>query len=89
MQITTQRARPTWTAKTKPRKTQDCSRIAKEIAMMSGIFVKGRRLYSCKRQEKERSEKFSEKTSRLFPETGPSQATNRETQRQTKWIEFK
>ena len=46
-------------------------------------------LYSCKRQEKERSEKFSEKTSRLFPETGPSQATNRETQRQTKWIEFK
>ena len=92
MQITTQRARPAWTAKTKPRKTQDCSRIAKEIAMMSGIFVKDRRqtlLYYCKRQEKERSEKFSEKTSRLFPETGPSQATNRETQRQTKWIEFK
>ena len=43
MQITTQRARPAWTAKTKPRKTQDCSRIAKEIAMMSGIFVKSRR----------------------------------------------
>ena len=60
--------------------------------MMSGIFVKDRRqtlLYYCKRQEKERSEKFSEKTSRLLPETGPSQATNRETQRQTKWIEFK
>ena len=59
--------------------------------MMSGIFVKGRRqtlLYSCKRQEKERSEKSSQKTSRLLPETGRSQATNRETKRQTKWIEF-
>ena len=36
MQIIMQRARPAWTAKTKLRMTLDCSRIAKEIAMMSG-----------------------------------------------------
>ena len=73
MQITTQRARPAWTAKTKPRKTQDCSRIAKEIAMMSGIFVKGRRqtlLYYCKRQEKERSENFQRKLVVYCPKQG-------------------
>ena len=47
-----QRTRPAWPAKTKPRMTLDCSRIAEEIVMMSGIFVEGRRqtfLYSCKR----------------------------------------
>ena len=43
MQITMQRARPAWPAKTKLRMTVDCSRIAKEIAMMSGIFVEGKR----------------------------------------------
>ena len=42
MQITMQRTRPAWPAKTKPRMTLDCSRIAKEIAMMSGLFVEGR-----------------------------------------------
>ena len=71
--------------------TLDCSRIEKEIAMMSGLSVEGRRqtlLYSCKRQELERSEKSSKKTSRLLPETGRSQATNLETQKQTKWIEM-
>ena len=54
MQITMPRARPAWPAKTKLSMTLDCSRIAKEIAIMSGIFVEGRRqasLYSCKRQE--------------------------------------
>ena len=38
-----QRTRPAWPAITKLRMTLDCSRIAKEIAMMSGIFVEGRR----------------------------------------------
>ena len=54
MQITMKRTRPAWPAKTKLRMTLNLSRIAKEIAMMSGIFVEGRRqtlLYSCKRQE--------------------------------------
>ena len=53
MQITMQRTRPAWPAKTKLRMTLKCSRIVKEIAMMSGIFVEGRGqilLYSCKRQ---------------------------------------
>ena len=43
MQITMQSTRPAWPAKTKLRMTPDCSRIAKEIAMMSGLFVKGKR----------------------------------------------
>ena len=50
--------------------------------MMRGLFVDG------KRKEQEISEKFSKKTSRLLPETGRSQATNLETQKQTKWIEM-
>ena len=64
--------------------TLDCSRIAKEIAMMRGLFVDG------KRKEQEISEKFSKKTSRLLPETGRSQATNLKTQKPTnfKWIEM-
>ena len=52
MQITMQCTRPAWPAKTKLRMTINCSRIVKEIVMMSGIFVEGRRqtlLYSCKR----------------------------------------
>ena len=54
MLITMQRPRPAWPAKTKLRMTLDCSRIAKEILMMSDIFVEGRRqtlLYSFKRQD--------------------------------------
>ena len=46
-----QRTRPAWPAKTKLRMTLDCSRIAKEMAMMSRLFVEGRRqtlLCSCK-----------------------------------------
>ena len=50
MQITKQRARPVWPAKTPPEDDSiDCSRIAKEIAMMS---VEGKRqtlLYSLAR----------------------------------------
>ena len=45
MQITCN-VRPAWL-----RMTLDCSRIAKEIAMVSGFFVEGGRqtlLYSCK-----------------------------------------
>ena len=80
MLITMQSTRLAWPAKTKLRMTLDCSRIAKEIAMMSGLFVEGER--------QEWSEKSSKKTSRLLPETGRSQATNLETQKQTKWIEM-
>ena len=62
MQITMfEHARPAWLAITK-------LRMAKEIAMLSGIFVEGRRqtlLYSCKWQEQERTEKSSNRTSRL------------------------
>ena len=57
MQITT---RPAWPTKTKLRMTLDCSRIAKEIMMMSGRFVEGRRqtlLYSCKRLVRIRHQK--------------------------------
>ena len=76
IQITMQHARPAWpTKKKKLTMTLDCSRIAKEIAMVSGSFVEGRMhtlLYSCKFQ---RSEKSSKQTSRLLPEKGPSQAT--------------
>ena len=43
MQITMQRTRPAWSAKTKSRMTLNCSRIAKEIAMKRRIFVEGRR----------------------------------------------
>ena len=67
MQITRQRTLPAWPAKTKLRMTLNCSRIANEIAMISGIFVEGRRqslLYSCKRPQK-----ASKKTSRSLPET--------------------
>ena len=81
MQITMQQACPAWSTKTKLTMTLDCSRIAKEIAMVSGSFVEGRMqtlLYSCKWQKSERSqrsEKSSKQTSRLLPETGRSQAT--------------
>ena len=50
--ITMQRTHPPWPVKTKLRMTLDWSRLAKEIAMMSGIFDESRRqtlLYSCKR----------------------------------------
>ena len=43
MQITMQRTRPAWPARTKLRMALNCSRIAKQIAMISGIFVEGRR----------------------------------------------
>ena len=39
MQITMQSTRLAWPAKTKLRMTPDCSRIAKEIAMMSGLLA--------------------------------------------------
>ena len=37
--ITMQRTRSAWPPKTKLRMTLDCSRVAKEIVMMSGVFV--------------------------------------------------
>ena len=45
MLITMQSTRLAWPAKTKLRMTldSDCSRIAKEMAMMSGLFVEGKR----------------------------------------------
>jgi len=42
MQIIMQRAGVAWPARIKLRMTLDCSRITKEIAMMSGIFLEGR-----------------------------------------------
>ena len=75
MQTTMQHARPSWPPMTM---TLDCSRIAKDIAMVSGSFVEGRMqtfLYSCEWQKSERSEKSSKQASRLLPETGRSQAT--------------
>ena len=71
MQITMQHARPAWTPKTKLTMTLDCSRIGKEIAMVSGSFVERRMqtlLYSCEWQKSERSEKSSKQTGRLLPE---------------------
>ena len=64
MQITKQRTHPAWPAKTKFTMTLNCSRIAKEIAMTSGIFVEGRKqtlLYSCKRQNKKDHKKLRRK----------------------------
>ena len=43
MQITKQHTRSVWPTKTKLRMTLNCPRIRKEIAIMSGIFVEGRR----------------------------------------------
>ena len=43
MQMTMQSTRLHWPAKTKLRITPDCLRIPKEIAMMSGLFVEGKR----------------------------------------------
>ena len=54
MQITMQGTHPALPTRTKLRMILECSRIAKEIAMVSGIFVEGRKqtlLYSCKWQE--------------------------------------
>ena len=54
-----------WPAKTKLRMTLDCSRIAKEIAMMNGIFVEGRRhtlLYSSNARDK------NKKVQKIFEE---------------------
>ena len=42
MQITMQSTRLSWPAETKLRMTPDCSRIAKKMAMMSGLFVEGK-----------------------------------------------
>ena len=42
MLITMQSTRLAWPAKTNLRMTLDCSRIAKEIAVMSGLFVEGK-----------------------------------------------
>ena len=58
MQTQCNATHPAWPAKTKLKMALNCSRKAKEIVMMRGIFVEGRRqtlLYSCKRQEQERS----------------------------------
>ena len=55
MLITMPCTRPAWPTKTKLRTTLDSSRIVKEIVMMSGIFVEGRRqilLYSLRDKNK-------------------------------------
>ena len=95
MQITMHRARVAWPAKIKLRMTLDCSRITKEIAMVSGIYIEGRSqtlLYfpsGVDIGKKDRKEtESSNKTTRLLSETGRSPATNLETQKQTKRIKI-
>ena len=70
------------------RMTLDCSRIAKEIAMMSGLFVEGRGRH-CFILEKDKNRKDQKNLRRklvdlILPETGLSQATNLETRKQNK-----
>ena len=95
MQNTMQCARVTWPAKIKLRMTLDCSRITKEIAMVSGIFIEGRSqtlLYfpsgvDILKKDRKKTESLNI-TSRLLPETGRSPATNLETRKQTKPIKI-
>ena len=56
MQITMPRARPAWPAKTKLSMTLDCSRIAKEIAIMSGIFVESRHRFILARDKNKKDQ---------------------------------
>ena len=67
--------------------TQDCSRIAKGIAMTSGILVEsgGRHCFILPRDNNKKNQK---NLRRKLPETGRSQATNLETQKQTERIEM-
>ena len=91
MQITMQRTRPAWPAKTKLRMTLNCSRIAKEIAMMSGIYW-GRYCFILARdKDKKDHKKLRRKLVDHCPkqnETGRSEEANLETQKQIKWIEM-
>ena len=87
MQITMQGTHPAWHTRTKLRMILDCSRIAKEVAMKSGIFVEGRRpTLQVTRVRKIR--KIFEATNRLLLKTRQSLATNLETQKQAKQIEI-
>ena len=57
MQITMQRTWPAWPAKTKLRMTLDCSRIAKEIAMMNGFLSRaGGRPYFILARDKDKKD---------------------------------
>ena len=60
--------------------------------MMSSIFEEGRRQSYCfilsRDKNKKDQKKYLKKTGRPLPETGRSQATNLERQKQTKWIEM-
>ena len=47
IQITIQRARPAWPAKTKLRMTLDCLIMAKEITMVSGDLLRERARLLC------------------------------------------
>ena len=93
MQITRQRTRPAWPAKTKLRMTLNCSRIAKEIAMMSEIFDEGRR-QTLLILARDKNKKDHKKLRKLIDhclkksESGRSQAANLQTQKQTKCIEM-
>ena len=83
MQITKQRARPVWPAKTPP---EDDSRLLKNS--------EGNRHDAwtfCRRQEtrmRNIRKMFEENLSQLLPETGRSRATNLKTQKKTKWIKM-
>ena len=71
---------PSLACKNKTEKDCNCSRIAKETAMTSVIFVEGRRqtlfYFRNWRQEYERSKRALKNTCLLLPETRQSQATN-------------
>ena len=86
MQITMQRTCPAWPAKTKLKMTLNCSRIAKDIAMMSGIFVEGRRQILLNILARDKDKKGHKKLRRKLVdhcpkqyETVRSQAANLET----------
>ena len=73
MQITMQRTRPAWPAKTKLRMTLDCSRKAKEMAMMSGLFAEGRSRH-CFILAKDKNEKDQKNLRRNLVDYCPNRA---------------
>ena len=57
--------------------------------MMSSMRAGGRYCYILSRDKNKKDQKkYMKKTGRPVPETGQSQATNLERQKQTKWIEM-
>ena len=74
-----QRIRPAWPAKRKLRMTLNCSRITKEIAMMTGIFnllkAGGRHCLSFARDKNKKDHK---KLRRKLVDQGPKQGDHKQ-----------